>query len=215
MALQKSKEVGKFIVFEGLDGSGQTTQAGLLKDFLVQKRWKVHLTKEPTGNLIGGLIKGQLKGEWRSSAECLQLLFAADRAHHLEKEIIPLLRKGVTVICDRYFFSSIAYGSLEIKDRDWLFDINRQFLLPDLTFILKVSPKICLARIRKSRFETTIFEKEALLAQVLKNYEKLAKLFENVYLINSQRPIPKVFEEVKKIAALQLNLKRSDGNATS
>lgn len=102
---------GKFIVFDGLDGSGQSTQAGKLVDFLNLPEQKlkfghtgVQVTKEPTSSLIGGLIRSQLTHEWKSSQECLQLLFSADRAHHLEKEIIPLLERGVTVICDRYFF---------------------------------------------------------------------------------------------------------------
>ena len=60
-----------------------------------------HLTKEPTNNLIGGLIRGQLTHNWKSTPECLQLLFAADRAHHLDKEIIPLLEKGIPSLGDR------------------------------------------------------------------------------------------------------------------
>ena len=136
--MKKSIYPGKFIVFEGLDGSGQSTQAQLLKDFLMKRGHKVHLTKEPTSNLIGGLIRGQLTNEWKTSPECLQLLFAADRAHHLEKEIIPLLKKEVIVISDRYFFSTVAFGATEIKDKDWLLKINQKFLLPDIIFFFQL-----------------------------------------------------------------------------
>ena len=100
----KNPYSGKLIVFEGLDGSGKSTQAELLFSFLKSKGKKVHLTSEPTRYLIGGLIKSWVTHDWQSTPECLQLLFAADRAHHLDKEIIPLLKKGITVISDRYFF---------------------------------------------------------------------------------------------------------------
>ena len=197
---------GKFIAFEGLDGSGSTTQAGKLYGWLNEEPKKfvlgkpsAHLTKEPTNNIIGGLIRGQLTNDWKTRQECLQLLFAADRAHHLEKEIIPLLGKGITVITDRYFLSTVAYGALEIQDRDWLVQINRAFFLPDLTFLIKVSQKICLERIRGNRFHIELFEKEESLARVWQNYEELAKMFANVYILDGERPVEEIFEEVKSI----------------
>ena len=172
--MRKNPYPGKFIVFDGIDGSGMSTQTAKLADFLNEKNQKlqfghtgVYLTKEPTSSLIGGLIKSQLTHDWKSSPECLQLLFSADRAYHLEKEIVPLLERGVIVICDRYFFSTLAYGSLEIKDFNWLLGLQKNFLMPDITFFLKVSPKICIERISKERFSVTLFEKEKVLA-----YEK-------------------------------------------
>ncbi len=197
---------GKFIVIEGLDGSGQSTQAEKIRDFLslseYQKKFNhagVYLTKEPTSSLIGGLIRSQLAKEWTSSPQCLQLLFCADRAYHLEKEIIPLLKKGVFVICDRYFFSTIAFGSLGIKDRKWLLSLNKNFIFPDFIFLLKVSPKICIERIKKSRFSISIFEDEKKLKKVWKNFERLAKEFKNVYLINGEKSPAEVTEEIIKV----------------
>lgn len=188
-----------FIVFEGLDGSGNSTQVNLLAEYLNKKGKTTHITKEPTSGLIGGLIKSQLTHDWKSSPECLQLLFSADRAYHLEKEVIPLLKKGINVISDRYFFSTMAYGNLQIEDLDWLIEINKNFLLPNLTFFLKVSPKSCIERIKKDRFEITLFEKEEVLAKVWTNYEKLAKKFENVHIIDGEKPIEKVFSQIRKI----------------
>jgi len=188
---------GKFIVIEGLDGSGQSTQAAKLANFL-QKNTKTHLTKEPTPSLIGGLIRSQLNHDWKSSPECFQLLFCAGRAYHLEKEIIPLLEKGVNVVCDRYFFSTVSYGSLDIKDRDWLLELNKNFLLPDLTILLKVPAKICLQRIYQSRYDIALFEKEELLTRVAKNFDKLAEEFENVVVVNGEKSIEEVFEDIKR-----------------
>ncbi len=204
--MQKNTYPGKFIVLEGLDGSGQSTQGKKLVDFLNSSKHKfrfglpgAHLTKEPTNNLIGGLIRGQLTHNWKSTAECLQLLFAADRAHHLEKEVIPLLKKGIWVISDRYFFSTIAYGSLEISDWQWLKIINKPFLLPDLSLFLKVSSSVCVERMSKARFGMELFEKEQILRKVWQGYARLAKEFSNVHMINGEQSVGKVFEEVKKV----------------
>jgi dTMP kinase len=189
---------GKFIVFEGLDGSGQSTQADLLFKYLKKEGKKVYLTAEPTIFLIGGLIKSQLAGEWKSSPECLQLLFTADRAYHLEKEIIPLLEKGVNVICTRYVLSTLAYGSIDIEDKDWLWEINNKFIFPDETFFLKTSPIICIGRIKKERFHEELFEKEEKLTKVIENYLEFIPRFENVHIADGEKSIEAVFEEVKK-----------------
>ncbi len=204
--MQKNPYKGKFIVFDSLDGAGNSTQVKLLADYLNKIGKKTHITKEPTSGLIGGLIKSQLTHDWKSSQICLQLLFSADRAYHLEKEVIPLLKKGINVISDRYFFSTMAYGNLEIKDLDWLIEINKKFILPDLTFFLKVSPKICIQRIKKDRFEITLFEKEKVLEKVWKNYEILAKKFENVFIINGERSIEEIAKEIKEIAKNKLKI---------
>ena len=195
--MSKNPYRGKFIVFEGIDGAGTTTQANLLFEYLKGQGKKVHLTGEPTRSLIGGLIEGQISGDWQSSPECLQLLFTADRAHHLEKEIIPLLKKGITVICTRYIFSTLAYGNSEIRDEKWLMEINKKFIWSNITFLLKVSPKICIQRIKKERFHKELFEKEDKLKKVFKNYLKLAKKFKNIYIIDGEKPAKEVFEEIK------------------
>ena len=137
---------GTFIVVEALDGSGASTQVEFLAKNVEELGQRVHITKEPTNNLIGGLIRGALTKEWKPSLECLQLLFAADRAHHLQREVIPSLQEGRMVISDRYFFSTIAFGSLEV-DEKWLQGLNERFLLPDLTILIKVSPQEGVRRI--------------------------------------------------------------------
>jgi len=209
--MKKNPYPGKFIVFDGLDGSGISTQAAKLVDFLKKKKQKlqfgytgVYLTKEPTLSLIGGIIKGQLTHDWKSSPECLQLLFSADRAYHLEKEIIPLLEKGAIVVSDRYLFSTIAFGSLDIEDRDWLLNLNKNFLIPDLTFLLRVSPKICIKRLGKTRYKMTIFEQKEKLEKAWENFEKLPKEFENVYIINGERLVNKVAQDIQKIVKEKL-----------
>jgi dTMP kinase len=200
----KNPYKGKFIVFDSLDGAGNSTQAKLLADYLNKIGKRTHITKEPTSGLIGGLIKSQLTHDWKSSPECLQLLFCADRAYHLEKEVVPLLKRGINVISDRYFFSTMAYGNLEIEDLDWLIEINKKFILPDITFFLKVSPRVCIKRIKKDRFEITLFEKEKTLKKIWKNYEILAKKFKNVFIINGERSSDEIAKEIQRIVLKKL-----------
>ncbi len=177
---------GMFIVLEGLDGSGTSTQCDLLKNYLTIKGLKVLVTKEPTNNLIGGLIRGVLTKDWSINPEGLQLLFCADRAHHLEKEIIPALEKGTTVICDRYLFSTLAFGALDC-DLEWLKLLNQNFLLPDLAFVLDVDPSLSVQRMSQSRERFELFEEEQKLQRVSENYKLLVQQYSQLTIINGQR----------------------------
>lgn len=198
----KNPYKGKFIVFEGLDGAGSSTQAALLKKNLEKNGKRVLLTKEPTNNIIGGLIRGQLTGNWKSNMECLQLLFSADRAHHLEFEIIPALKKGAFVISDRYFFSTIAFGSLE-ADKKWLLILNNQFILPDYTIFLDVFPNTCIKRIVNSRINIELFEEEKKLKKVRQTYLWLTKQFPNTFILDGEKTENQIGEEVSKLFAIQ------------
>ena len=98
---------GKFIVIEGIDNAGKGTQSALLAEHLRSKGFKVLLTKEPTNGILGGISKAALNKELTLSNKALQLLFCADRAHHLDTEIEPAMQDGFIVLCDRYFFSML------------------------------------------------------------------------------------------------------------
>ena len=93
---------GFFIDIEGLDGSGTSTQASLLKEGLREEGFKVFTTKEPTDNVIGGLIRGALTRVYKLPPAVLQLLFVADRLHHLDRQIVPILQNHNIFICDRF-----------------------------------------------------------------------------------------------------------------
>ncbi|PIR02253.1 MAG: dTMP kinase [Candidatus Nealsonbacteria bacterium CG11_big_fil_rev_8_21_14_0_20_37_68] len=176
--MQKNPYAGKFIVFEGLDGSGQSTQANLLKDFLLEKNFNVILTKEPTQDSEAGKkIRKILDKKAGVQPLQLQKLFAQDRKEHLENIIIPALKEGKIVISDRYFFSSFAYGSASGVNLEWLIKINDEFLLPNLTFILKVSPKICLGRIKKRGDKITLFEEKKKSGKFIKSCQSCLKMF--------------------------------------
>lgn len=198
--MRKHSYKGKLICFEGLDGSGSSTQAGLLYNYLVEKKEKVVVTKEPTNNLIGGLIRGQLTGEWSAPPECLNLLFAADRMHHIWREVEPALEGGRIVIVDRYILSALAYGAASMPGReDWLAKINETAIEPDLCFLLKVKPKTAIRRLKRRAFSLELFEEEKKLAKVWQEYQKLSEVFPWVRIVDGERDIEAIHREVIKI----------------
>jgi dTMP kinase len=190
---------GLFVVFEGPDGAGSSTQTELLARWLERRGEKVLVTKEPTNSLIGGIIRVILKKEWKVDMKTLQLLFTADRAHHLQTEINPLLKEGINVISDRYILSTLAFGSTE-EDLNWLKKINSRFSYPDLTFILNVPGKVCAERIAKSRFGFEFFESAEKLEVIRKNYMKLKDFYQSIYVIRgNERSKSEIHEEIVSI----------------
>jgi len=196
----KNTYPGKFIVVEGLDGSGQTSKATLLKSFFIGKGYQIVSTKEPTQDSEAGKkIKEILEKKIETNPLELQKLFAEDRKEHLENTIIPALKQGKIVVSDRYFLSTFAYGTAHGADLNKLIEMNNNFLLPDLIFLLKVDPKVCIERIEKRGDPKTLFEKEEKLAKVWEIYKILPNKIDNIYMIDGEGPIEEVFERIKKV----------------
>jgi len=194
----KNSYPGKFIVFEGLDGSGQSTQTKLLAEFFNKKGQSVLTTKEPTlDSEAGRKIRQILDEKVKADPAELQKLFSQDRAEHLENIIIPALKEDKIVISDRYFYSSLAFGSADGVDLNQLIKLNENFLTPDRVFLLKVAPKICVERIEKRGKPKTLFEKEMKLTKVWENYEKISRIFPEIKIIDGEKSIEEVFENVK------------------
>jgi len=188
-----------FVVFEGPDGSGLSTQTNLLTKWFRAKGEKVLLTKEPTNNMIGGVIRTILKKEWKVDMKTFALLFSADRAHHLSSEIEPALKDGFNVICDRYILSTLAFN-VERGTLEWLKELNSKFRRPDFVFELDVPGKICLERIKKSRFGMEFFEKPEKLDSVRKNYSELKDYIPNTHIIKGYSRTPEeIHEEIVNI----------------
>ncbi len=195
-----------FIAFEGLDGSGSSTQSRLLAEKLEGQGHAVLLTKEPTSSTpIGKMIRDILQHRWECSPKGLQLLFSADRAEHLATDIEPALKNGQVVITDRYLFSTIAYGSLAVQDTDWLASLNEKFRLPDITFLFKLDPKICIERIQGRGSDFELFEEHEKLGKIWEAYEKLADQFENIHVIDATKSIEQIGEEIGIIADKHLD----------
>lgn len=185
-----------FIVFEGLDGSGNSTQSFALKEWLDAKGFEVYLTKEPTDGLIGCLIRGILRKELTTDEETLSLLFAADRMLHIKNIISKFLNNGIIVISDRYRLSNFAYQSIMGVDINWLKCLNEKTIKPDLTFVIDTPPVVCIRRIQKQRFHMELFEEVDKLTKVMEKYYLLAKDESNAFIIDGNRPKEIVSNEI-------------------
>lgn len=198
---------GKLIAIEGCDGSGLSTQAKLLCEWLRSKNQDVLQTKEPTENFVGRVIRSILRKEIITDQKTLQLLFCADRAHHLESEIMPALERGKIVVTDRYIMSTLAFGSLAV-DGEWLKKLNEKFPKPDLTIVIDVPEDVSLERIKNSRPKIELFEEIEKLKKIRENYKRLSKEFQNTVTINGTKGVEEVFDNVKSAIkrAFDLNL---------
>lgn len=196
---------GKLIVIEGLDGSGQSTHVARLAEHLKVDGHKVLVTKEPTNNIVGGIIRGALTKDWKSSNACLQLLFAADRLHHLEREILPALANGAIVISDRYMYSSIAYGGIDL-DPEWINAINAHAVKPDLVIYIRVPPEVCMQRMMSGRMSLELFEEKAKLEKVFANYDKIVTENSNFAVVDGNKSIDEVFRSIRAALKEKLGL---------
>lgn len=158
-------ERGKFIALEGIDGSGKSSQIGPLVRRLAGLGVPCRETREPTGGPVGSLIRQIFTGRVTADNRVIAALYAADRIDHLVNEVDGLLSaldQGITVVSDRYYFSSYAYHSVD-ADMDWVIQANAlsaQLLRPTLTVFLDVPVETALARIRENRFVEEIFDGE-------------------------------------------------------
>lgn len=173
---------GLFITFEGPEGAGKSTQARLLAGWLRAKGREVVLTREPGGTELGAVLR-ELILTRPMQAETEFLLYSADRAEHAHRIIRPALKRGAVVICDRWLDSSLAYqGYGRGLSLDWLLAVSRGFLgdlRPDLTFLLKIPPRLGLWRAKHRRVsaESDRFEAEELAfhQRVLDGFMQLAR----------------------------------------
>lgn len=150
--------IKNFIVFEGIDGAGTTTQIKLLAEKLGQE--KVWQTAEPTDKETGKFLRKMLKGDFAVSEKTASYLFAADRCEHIfgKNGILEQTEKGKIVLSDRYFFSSLAYQSVTCgKELPEL--LNSPFPLPEILFYFKIDPEISLSRVESRGEAKEIYEK--------------------------------------------------------
>jgi dTMP kinase len=200
---------GHLIVLEGIDGSGTTTQAALLKKAFVEQGLPVHMTAEPSKGPVGCLIRQALSGrlvvrgrrstrapDWSTMA----LLFAADRQDHIASEIGPNLIDGVNIICDRYIYSSIVYQSVSTEKKEaaeWINTVNRYAQQPDLVLYLKVDPKEARRRREERDYQMEIYDDPEFQEQLVKSYDTLPERLENVSMItvDANRSVEEVAAE--------------------
>ncbi len=205
----------RFIVLEGLDGAGTTTQAAKLQAHCTRRGTPSFLTNEPTSEPVGAFIRRLLTGKekapdgsaYRPGEGVLGLLFAADRLAH--SRVIESRRDaGELVICDRYIFSSMAYQTLDpAVSADWVIDVNQGCAIPDLTILLSVPVEVCLQRLATRSGTPAVYETRALLETIAKNYQKLLPRYEahfgRVVTIDGTRSVDQVHAAVVEAVDLK------------
>ena len=175
---------GKFIVFEGIDGSGKTTQARLLASALNERGYRTHLTAEPTSLPTGKLLREALGGRIKKSECEMALMFVEDRIAHNKDEvegIDALIDEGVTVICDRYYYSTLAYQG-QSTDYGWVKAMTLQcpdIRRPDRCISIDLLPEQSLERISKGRDSVEIYENVETLTRVREQFLSVIRDLEN------------------------------------
>lgn len=166
---------GLFIVIEGIDGSGKTTQTKLLVERLKEQNLSIIVTAEPSDGPVGKHIKDILNGNLNVPPQMLALLFAADRIEHVYFTIKPALEQGNIVVSDRYYYSSIAYQGGMGVDQNYIRCINSFIIKPDLAFLINVDPLSARKRLKDGRKQLQLTEDEELQLKAFKIYEELVK----------------------------------------
>lgn len=196
--------MGIFIVIEGIDGAGKSTQAKLLAKWFEKRGYDVILTKEPTDTAFGKLIRklvltggreGIIDGA-KISHEAEALLFAADRAEHVKKLIEPSLKAGKVVISDRYFYSSLAYQWARGLDLEWLINLNKFAIRPDLVILLDLPVKESMKRINGRQLKSEFDRIAELQKRVRENYLKLVEMFPEMKIVNALASIEDIHNDI-------------------
>ena len=202
---------GYFITFEGADGCGKTTQLELVSKFLNELGIDNIKTREPgAGDLGAKLREILLHYDGDVADECETFLYLADRAQHVQKEILPWIDEGKIVLCDRYTDSTLAYQGygrgVELEEIDYLNKIATRGKKPDLTLVFDVESEIAQERVGKNKDR---LEKEGLEfhKKLRFGYLEIAKREpKRVKVIDANKSIDEVFLETKKIISEFLGL---------
>ena len=203
----ESKRRGRFIVFEGIDGAGKTTQIELLAKKLQKMGRAVYRTAEPTESVSGGLLRDALSGVSHRSACEMATLFTLDRIFHNVNPVCgiqKMLNDGYDVISDRYYYSSMAYQGSE-TDAAWVRDMNLrcpEILRPDICIFLDLTPEESMERIGKRAGTQEIYETVEKLTAVR---EKFFRVFEElkdtdrICVVNAARYIDQIHKEIMEL----------------
>lgn len=190
----------KFVVFEGIDGTGTTTQLNILSRTLAQRGVPHFMTSEPTDSELGRIIRRVLSGSYPMTPETLAYLYATDRNEHIfgAGGILENIRSGKFVVSDRYLFSSLAYQGISCGN-DLAERLNRGFPLPSLLVYFELSPETALERI-SARGAPDMFERREFLRSVSNAYERILERYSSeglsILRVDGSLSIPKVTDLV-------------------
>jgi len=198
---------GRLIVFEGIDGAGKTTQIDLLTRRLQADGRRIFRTAEPTESVTGGLLRDALSGISKRTPAELAALFVLDRIFHNTNPvngIETMLSQGIDVICDRYYYSSLAYQGCE-TDAQWVRDMNLNcpdIRRPDVCIFLDLTPAQSMERIGKGRITTEIYENEERLTRVRNQFFRALESLKDtdrICIVNAARSVEEIHEDIYQI----------------
>jgi len=202
---------GLLVVLEGIDGAGTTTQAQLLARALDRRDVAAHLTREPSDGPVGRLLREILAGHHApTDATTLSLLFAADRADHIQREVAPALASGRVVVSDRWYHSSLAYQGAG-EERAWIAELNRRARRPDLTIFLRVTPEVAAERRASARRGDELFDAMPLQRQIARGYEDIMQDLagsEPIEIVDGEQPVERVAEACLALALAAMERRR-------
>jgi len=199
---------GKFITFEGPEGSGKTSVIKGVVEFLTNEGYRILTTREPGGNKIAESIRNIIldNNNTEMDAHAEALLFAASRSQHFSEVILPALQDNKILLCDRFIDSSLAYqGHARGLGIDKVYEINKFAigdLLPDLTLFIDVPPKVGLKRVFSNTRKVDRLDLETLEfhEKVYEGYMIIAKKYENRFkIVDGTQPVEKVIKDAIKI----------------
>jgi len=197
---------GRFIVLEGLDGAGISTQARRLAGRLDGAAASYYCTREPTDGPVGSQIRLALTGRLSLDPVTLALMFAADRSDQIRAVVLPRLEAGVHVLSERHVLSSLAYQGAQLGDPAWVREINREnmrALTPDLTIFLDVPPDLALRRIDAGRHARELFEQGDTLASTRAAFmdaiDAVRAAGARVEILDAAGPIAEIEEEIARL----------------
>lgn len=202
--MRSARGRGKFIVLEGVDGAGTTTQAERLATALRAEGHPVLTTREPSDGPVGTMIRQALTGRLSLpggaplAPETLALLYAADRTDHLKARVLPALEAGMVVISDRYMLSSLAYQGA-VLPMAWVEQVNGYAVAPDLTLFLHVSPETAAQRRQARGGAKELFEEDELQRRIAAQYEEAIHGRwgeEKIVRVDGEMPVAAVAEAV-------------------
>ncbi len=216
---EKPSYPGKLIAVEGLDGSGKSTQIYLVKRWLQSRHLKVFFTEWNSSSLVKDATR---RGKQSHSLKptTFSLIHATDFADRYERQILPLLRAGYIVLCDRYIFTAFARDRARGVEQDWVANVYDYAIEPDITFYFRVPLEVSLNRILRGRPELGYFEAGLDMGWTFDPYESFrifqGKVF-NVYeeltdrygltVIDAEKEIPEQQKEVRRIIKSHVDLK--------
>ena len=185
----KNKYPGVLISFCGIDGSGKSTHLEYIAKMLCEMNIPYFIVKEPTATLRNNSIfRNYIDNDLNEDYSLLSVLSVNDRIHNNKNIIIPALKQGKVVLCDRYFYSCLAHNNINVfKNKDWIYDMSKKIIKPDISFFFDIPTNIAIQRVRSRKNEKNRYINVAKQTNLNNELKKIALNEKNI-IVNTLLP---------------------------